>query len=110
MSKVIVGDSLSHQRVSKPAAVIGPDQNSIYASVDTTGQTDGSTLSARWSYVDGKDKLVSAISQSIATTGPATTTFTISNPQAWPQGTYKVDIAVDGKAVSSKRFEIKSPA
>ncbi len=110
MSEVTVGDSLSHQKVSKPASVIAPDQNSIYASVDTTGQTDGSTLSARWSYVDGKDKLVSAISQSIATTGPATTTFTIMNPQAWPQGTYKVDIAVDGKAVSSKRFEIKSPA
>lgn len=110
VTKVTVGDSLSHQKVSKAAEVIAPNQNSIYASVDTTGKTDGSTLSARWSYLDGKKQLVSAISQSIATTGPATTTFTIKNPKAWPQGTYKVDIAVNGEPVSSKRFEVKSPA
>jgi hypothetical protein len=111
VSNVVVGDAVaSNHKVSKAANVIAPNKSSIYASVETTGQTAGATLSARWSYVEGNGQLVSAISQSIATTGPAVTTFRIQNPHAWPEGKYKVDIALDGKPVSSKTFEVKAPA
>lgn len=89
------------------ADTIPPDQKAIYARVETRGKTDGATLGARWSYREGKGRLVSAISQAIATDGPAVTTFKIQNPHAWPAGKYKVDITLDGKPVSSHAFEVK---
>lgn len=109
VDKVTVGDAVTAAHtVSKPKDTIAAAQNVIYASVQTRGVTDGATLSARWSYLDGKDQLVSAISQSIATTGPAVTTFKIQNPHNWPEGKYKVEIALDGKPVSTQAFQVKA--
>jgi len=105
----VVGDAVTAgHTVTQPRDTIAATQKAIYASVETSGRTDGATLSARWSYVEGKGQLVSAISQSIATTGPAVTTFKIQNPNAWPAGRYQVEIALDGKPVSTRSFEVKS--
>lgn len=109
VSKVTVGDKVDGtHKVSSARQAIAADEKSIYASVETSGKTEGSTLSARWSYLEGKGQLVSAISQSIATEGPAVTTFKIQNPNNWPEGKYKVDIALNGKPVSSQTFQVKS--
>lgn len=111
VSKVIVGDSVNAaHKVSAAKDSIPASEKAIYASVETRGHTDGATLSARWSYLEGKGQLVTAISQSIATKGPAVTTFKIQNPHNWPAGKYKVDISLDGKPVSSQSFEVKSPS
>lgn len=108
VTKVVVGDRVTDHKVNKAVDVIPADRSSIYASVETIGQTDGTTVSARWTYLEGGKQLVSAISQSIATSGPAVTTFRIQNPHSWPAGKYKVDIALNGKPISSKSFEVKS--
>lgn len=111
VSKVTVGDSVNAaHKVSAAKDSIPAGEKAIYASVETRGHTDGATLSARWSYLEGKGQLVTAISQSIATKGPAVTTFKIQNPHHWPEGKYKVDISLDGKPVSSQSFEVKSPS
>ena len=108
VGKVIVGDAVSATHsVSQEKDTIPADEKAIYASVQTNGKTDGATLSARWSYQEGKGQLVSAISQSIATEGPAVTTFKIQNSRPWPEGSYKVEIALDGKPVSSRTFSVK---
>ena len=109
ISKVVVGDAVNAaHKVSSPKLSIPAGEKAIYASVETSGKTEGATLSARWSYLEGKSQLVSSISQSIATDGPAITTFKIQNPHNWPAGKYKVDIALDGKPVSSQSFEVTS--
>jgi hypothetical protein len=109
VNKVVVGDAVTAAHtVNQAKDTIAATQKAIYASVETSGRTDGATLSARWSYDEGKGQLVSAISQSIATTGPAVTTFKIQNPNAWPEGKYTVEIALDGKPVSTRSFEVKS--
>jgi hypothetical protein len=109
VSKVVVGDAVTAAHtVNQAKDTIAATQKAIYASVETSGRTDGATLSARWSYDEGKGQLVSAISQSIATSGPAVTTFKIQNPNAWPAGKYTVEIALDGKPVSTRSFEVKS--
>lgn len=109
VNKVVVGDTVTATHaVSQPKDTIAADHKAIYASVVTDGKTDGATLSARWSYLEGKGQLVSAISQSIATDGPAVTTFKIQNPHLWPAGKYKVEIALDGKPVSTQSFEVKA--
>ena len=111
VNKVLVGDAIDDaHKVRAGKDSIAASENAIYASVETSGKTDGATLSARWSYLEGKSQqLVSAISQSIATDGPAVTTFKIQNPHNWPEGKYRVDISLDGKPVSMQSFEVKSP-
>jgi hypothetical protein len=94
--------------ISKQQRHFAPDEKSIYASVATVGSADNATLNAQWHYVDGKDQLFSSTTESIATTGPATTTFKVQNPNAWPQGRYKVVISLNGKAVASEDFEVRS--
>ena len=95
-------------KIAKPATTFAPTQSTIYASVSTTGSTSGATLSAHFSYLEGKGQDVTTISQTIATDGPATTTFKLRNPNDWPAGKYKVEIAVDGKPVTSQTFEVKA--
>jgi hypothetical protein len=105
---VTLGGAVSaDHKVSKAKATFAPGDKSIYASVATEGNTDGATLSAKWSYLEGKGQLVNSTSQSIATDGPATTTFRVQNPNNWPEGKYKVEIAVNGKAVATQNFEVK---
>lgn len=95
-------------KIAKPMTSFDPSQNTIYASVATTGTTTGATLSAHFSYLEGKGQDVTTISQTIATDGPATTTFKLRNPNDWPAGKYKVEIAIDGKPVTSQTFEVKA--
>ena len=95
-------------KIAKPVTSFDASQNTIYASVATTGTTTGATLSAHFSYLEGKGQDVTTISQTIATDGPATTTFKLRNPNDWPAGKYKVEIAIDGKPVTSETFEVKA--
>jgi len=92
------------QKVTSPTTTFGA-KDTIYAAVSTTGAATNSTLGAKWTYQDGQT--VNDSSQTIAPTGPAVTTFHISKPDGWPAGNYKVEITLDGNAVSSKDFSVK---
>lgn len=108
VSSVTLGDSVNNEhKVRKDMTSFTPNQKTLYVSVDTTGSTQGATLNAKWSYLEGNGEEVMSTSQSVITDGPATTTFRVQNPDLWPAGKYKVDISVDGKQVASKAFEIK---
>ncbi|RDS81761.1 hypothetical protein DWU99_15125 [Dyella psychrodurans] len=108
MSTVTLGDTVTaDHKVRKEVTTFAPNQKTLYVSVDTTGSTPGSTLNAKWSYLEGGSKMVNSVSQSIVADGPATTTFRVVNPDLWPEGKYEVDILLDGKQVASKTFEVK---
>jgi hypothetical protein len=92
------------QKVTSPSTTFSP-KDTIYAAVSTTGSASNATLGAKWTYQDGQT--VNDSSQTIAPTGPAVTTFHISKPDGWPAGNYKVEIMLDGNAVSSKDFSVK---
>jgi len=92
------------QKVTSPTTTFSP-KDTIYAAVSTTGAASNATLGAKWTYQDGQT--VNDSSQTIAPTGPAVTTFHISKPDGWPAGNYKVEITLDGNAVSSKDFSVK---
>ena len=51
--------------------------------------------------------MIVSTSQSIIADSPSTTTFSMKNPDLWPEGKYKVDISVDGKPAASKTFDVK---
>jgi hypothetical protein len=92
-------------KVSKAKTAFAPSDKAIYASVATDGSTPGSNLSAKWTFEDGS--AVSDTSKTVATDGPAVTTFKVQNPSDWPEGKYKLVVAVDGKAAATQDFEIK---
>ena len=94
--------------ISKEQRSFAPEEKAIYASVATIGTADNATLNAKWSYMDGKDEPFSSTSETIATDGPAITTFKVQNPNAWPKGKYKVVISLNGKQVASEDFEVRS--
>jgi len=92
-------------KVSKAKTSFAPGDKAIYASVATDGSTPGSNLSAKWTFEDGS--AVSDTSKTVATDGPAVTTFKVQNPSEWPEGKYKLVVAVDGKAAATQDFEVK---
>ena len=105
--KLTVGDTVNAgHEVTHAADHFASDDKTLYASVATVGSSAGTTLNAKWSYLEGAGQLVSNISQSVATDGPALTTFKVQNPDLWPEGKYKVEISIDGKSVASRDFSI----
>jgi hypothetical protein len=108
IAKVSLGrDVNAEHQVARASSHFAPNDKAIYASVATEGSSEGATLNARWSYLEGTGQLVSSISQSIATDGPAVTTFKVQNPDLWPEGKYQVEISLDGKSVSKQDFEVR---
>jgi hypothetical protein len=79
--------------------------DTIYASVATTGTSPNATLSARWTYQDGQ--VVDTTSRAIAPAGAAATEFHISKPSGFPKGNYKVEIMLNGASVQSKDFKVE---
>ena len=92
--------------VTAPATRFADDTPVIYASVATIGHTTSATLDARWRYLEGQGVLVNELSQTVATNGPAVTTFKVQNPNRWPAGKYNVQISLNGKLAASRDFEI----
>jgi pyruvate/2-oxoglutarate dehydrogenase complex dihydrolipoamide acyltransferase (E2) component len=108
VATVTLGDAVTpDHKVRKEVLSFSPSQKTIYVSVDTSGTTDGATLNAKWTYLEGTGQVIISTSQSITAEGPATTTFRIVNPNLWPEGKYKVDISLDGKEVATKQFDVK---
>ena len=108
VAKVTLGDAVNAEhKISRPGSSFAASDKTIYASVATEGSSGGATLNAKWSYLEGQGQLVSSVSQSIATAGPAITTFKVENPDLWPAGKYKVEISLDGKPVATQDFAIK---
>jgi hypothetical protein len=108
VAKLTLGSAVNAEhQVTRAGNSFATNDKTIYASVATEGSTGGATLNAKWSYLEGQGQLVSSISQSIATDGPAITTFKVQNPDLWPEGKYKVEISLDGKPVAKQDFQIR---
>ena len=91
------------KKVSAPTTAFKP-ADTIYASILSEGAAPSVTLGARWTYGDGQ--LVSESSQTIAPSGPAATEFHIAKPDGWPAGTYKIEVAANGKPAGTREFTV----
>jgi hypothetical protein len=109
VATVTLGNAIdTAHAIRKEQRRFAPEDKAIYASVATVGTADNAVLNAKWSYEDGKNQPFTSTSESIATNGPAITTFKVQNPNAWPEGKYKVVISLNGKTVASENFEVRS--
>ncbi len=111
VTAITLGHEINAAReITAPTTHFTSDEKTLYASVTTAGSTAKATLSARWDYLRGDGQLITRVSQQLAADGPATTTFTLQNPDLWPEGKYSVQISLDGKPVATQAFEIGKSA
>ena len=94
-----VGDD---NRISTPTTTFAGGYT-IHASIATDGATAG-TLTAKWTYQDGQ--VVDTQEKSIPA-GAQVTDFSITKPDGWPAGTYKLEISQNGMVVQTREFEVQ---
>ena len=105
VSDVALGRSLgANKAVSTPTTTFTPN-DTIYASVHTTGTAQGATIAARWTFQDGQ--VVNERTESISPNGDAYTEFHISKPSGWPAGKYTLHVLMNGQEVQTKDFTVQ---
>ncbi len=104
VTSVTLGNAIGAQKkVTQPSNSFARN-DTIYASVDTAG-SGTATLNAKWTYrANGQDVAVREDTQTVNTTGPATSEFHVSKPDGWPAGEYKVEISGAGCAPDTRTF------
>jgi hypothetical protein len=107
LSAISLGKALGMGKKIAQATDSFGTNDTIYASVDTAG-TGTATLNAKWTYrKNGQVAVVKEDSQTIVSTGAATSEFHVSKPDGWPTGDYQVEIFVAEKSAGSKTFTVK---
>ena len=99
---VDLGNAVGADNKVTMAATSFATKDTIHASVATDGA--GGKLNAKWTYQDGQT--VDSQDKDVAS-GPQVSDFSISKPDGWPAGKYKVEISLDGNVVQSRDFEVK---
>ena len=89
-------------RISTPTTTFAGD-DTIHASIATDGTSAG-TLTATWTFEDGQ--VVDTQEKSVPA-GPQVTDFSITKPDGWPTGTYKLEISNNGMVVQTREFEVQ---
>jgi hypothetical protein len=102
---VLLGRSLDADQVVQGDREAFSPRDTIHASVLSTGAHDGLTLSARWIGPGGAP--VAQTAQVVAPTQPTATTFSLENPQPWPPGDYKLELAVNEQVLQTREFHIR---
>jgi hypothetical protein len=91
--------------LSTPTDTFGV-RDTIYVLVKTDGASTASKLDAKWTY-NGKQTVKESTQNIAPTGGEARNEFHIQKATAWPKGSYKVEIMLDGAPAGSKDFTIK---
>jgi hypothetical protein len=102
---VTLGNTIDAEQQVPVAKTVFGRQDPIYASVLSTGQHQGLTLSARWTTADGQ--LVAETEQALVPTTATVTTFSLRDGEPWPVGKYQVVVSVDKQPQNTTTFEIR---
>jgi len=107
VSGATLGSAVGADKKITTAAESFGKKDTIYVSVDTAG-SGNATLKAKWTYMSkGKSVPVKEDSQTIQSTGPATSEFHVSKPDGWPAGDYQVEILLNDQVVQTKKYAVK---
>lgn len=92
------------KRISDKTDDFAPN-DTLYASVHTSGAATNQTVVGRWTFQDGQT--IDEHSQSISPTGDAYTEFHVVKPSAWPKGKYTFHFLVNGNEARTKDITVK---
>ena len=107
VTSITLGNGIGPQKQVVTASDTFARNDTIYASVGTTG-SGSSTLQAKWTYrANGQEVSVRDDVQAISPTGPATSEFHVSKPDGWPTGDYKVEVSSSGNSPATRTFTVK---
>lgn len=102
---VTLGKAVDAEGQVREAQEVFAPADKIHAAVVSVGNSDGLTVSARWLSADGTE--VAKAGQSLTPTTPTVTTFSIAQPEPWPAGDYRVEIAVNDRVAETRSFRIE---
>jgi predicted cobalt transporter CbtA len=102
---VLLGNAVDAQNVVLVDSAVFARRDPIYASVLSSGASQGLKVSARWLGPDGVTFAETA--QPLVPTTPTSTTFSVSNPQGWPVGDYQLQIGINGHFMEKKNFKVR---
>lgn len=101
---VLLGKSLDPDRVVQSDTEHFGRKDKIYATVLSTGEHQGLRLQAKWLAPDGST--VAETEQPLVPNGPTATSFSIANPDGWPEGNYELRIAINGSPMQARTFQV----
>ncbi|MGQ0734678.1 MAG: hypothetical protein ACT4QD_13615 [Acidobacteriota bacterium] len=103
LDAIQLGRSLNPDNtVSGHTTTFGPF-DTIYVAVLTSDEGKG-TISVKWVYAG---RTVSEPSQAVAYRGAAATEFHIQNSGGFPEGSYSVEVFLDGATVGTRDFRVE---
>lgn len=107
VARIDLGKSIGNDnRVTEATDAFHPNET-IYASIVTTGSASTAELKTRFTFQDGQ--VVEESTRTIAPSGgEAATEFHISKPDGFPVGKYRVEVFVNGAQAGTKEFEVRS--
>lgn len=79
--------------------------DTLHLAVVGVGSSPGLVLSARWLAADGSE--VAQARQDLAPQAPTVASFRLSQPEPWPAGDYRVEIAVNDRVVETRNLRIE---
>lgn len=92
------------KRIAAPVSTFKPN-DPIVVSVATNGAAQNVEVRGKLVYQDGQT--AGEQPAMLNATGADTTVMTFTNPKAWPAGSYKAEIWVNGQMASSANFTVQ---
>lgn len=77
----------------------------VFVSIQTKGTAAKYTLSAKWLQPSGE--LLTEYAQTLSKPGVNDTVFSLSRPDGWPPGEYKIELSINGKKLTTKTFGVQ---
>ncbi|MDQ3287890.1 MAG: hypothetical protein M3Q42_06440 [Pseudomonadota bacterium] len=96
------GDTEKHT-LGMPRETFG-SKDTIYAEIESTGSDSGYTLYTTWVGADGS--VLSDYGMRVDEAGMKRTVVSLSKPDGWPSGTYRIKIAINGEDQEAATFEV----
>ena len=104
LANIQTGRSLNPDRSIASITTRFKPSETIYVSVQTTGEAPGS-IGVKWMY---QGRVVDEPVKQVDYDGPASTEFHMQNSGGFPEGDYSVEIFINGQQVGSRAFKVGS--
>ena len=102
LANIQTGRSLNPDRSIASITTLFKPSETIYVSIQTTGEAPGS-IGVKWMY---QGRVVDEPVKQVDYDGPASTEFHLQNSGGFPEGDYSVDILINGEKVGSRSFKV----